>query len=646
MVSGFPTAGVQIGSDRRGSFRGQVAGWQRDWRQFVVDRRRGAVLSWGCSLAVLAVAVLVYWASVDEALFAPKPTVRSWIESVVATGESAGPLARWIVEFDRGVWEPLGRLSLISELRAHGAGREEFIPTNVALHAIAAWLLYLVMLKAAGSRLLAACAAGVFAAHPITVSAVASLAGRTELLAAVFGLLATLFYVDFWRNRQKRSIVASVLSATGAGLTSPALVGLPVLLPLIHTAIVRGPRTAGCVGRPPFNWRRLDWRFWSLAAATIVAAVALGGQLKHGFATPTSSHALSRRLSQLPACLTTQLGRAVVPHWTGLEMPQRSWATIQIAIAAGAVILGTSLGAVYMVRRFPMICIGWLWFIAAAIPAAGLAVLSGRDGMGSCAYVPLIGLIVAVVWLVSGVVNSRSVRAIALPVLALVNVAILGNMTLEDAQAYSERWSAHLADIPAANVDSASGLTYRESKSCSETSWLDALCSIDSALDGLKETVSVECRTGIALETLGNTQAAVLHYRRALEQDQNCLPAEYNLGLIELENKRRSEAERHFWRALEIAPTQARPYIAIARIYEERGATFEAIEYLRRALEVEPGLSDFDPGARAIYPAEPLNDVINRLGRTLVKSPNGSEAGVALAKTLSASSHANAARAN
>jgi protein O-mannosyl-transferase len=633
-----------VSARRRLELKAHIGDRKASCPQVAAARRRGTACRCAEALGIAVAAVFVHWVFIDHALFRPQPTIRSGVESVATTSDSAGEVAHWICAMDHGTWQPLGRFSLIAELKAHGARHDDFILTNIALHAVAAGLLFLVILRAAGSRLLAACAAGTFAAHPATITTTGWLAGRAELLGAVFGLSAVLWYLDFRRRGRKRSIAASVLSSMAAALASPALIALPVLLPLVHAATSRKrAAAASSVRRTRFAWRRPDWRFWSFVAATLVAGVGVICEFSQASTTHTAIETLRRRGALLPSSIATQIGRTIVPHWIAWELPETSRWTWWIAVVTAAVLVAACLGSIVFIRRFPMICAGWLWFVAAVIPSAGIAVLGGKDGLHACAYVPLIGSTTAAVFLVWMLVNSRSLRVVGIPLVAVANIAILARMSLAQGPSSIERWADLASDTGVATMREASGRSYAEHLTCTETNWLDAMASIESGLDGTKDAVSVQRRTGTALDSLGHTAAAVLHYRRSIELDPNCFSAEYNLGRIELENKRWSEAEQHFWRAVEIAPTQGRPYVALARIYEERGATFEAIEYLKRAMELEPALADFDPGVAAIYPSENVTGVIARLQRSLTRSQEGSEAGLELAKILQGSRNLHAA---
>ena len=173
----------------------------------------------------------------------------------------------------------------------------------------------------------------------------------------------------------------------------------------------------------------------------------------------------------------------------------------------------TCVGSTMLFRRIPMVWAGWLWFIGTAIPAAGIAVLGSKDGQHACAYVPLIGSVTAAVFLVWAVANARGVRAIAIPLVAVANVAILGGYLSRRLRRVSNDGD-NLSRMRASQRCKVSGRSYVEHRGHTRTDWLEAMLSIDMAVDATKDTASVQCRTGTALENLGDTALAVSYYQR------------------------------------------------------------------------------------------------------------------------------------
>ena len=142
------------------------------------------ICRWAWPLAVAALAAAPYWAFFRNLL----ERSGDFAAALFPQGTHWNfEIAQWAVSQD-GAVGPLGRLSIAFQL-AHGASHDLLIASNVALHAGTAGLLFLVLSEALGSRIIAACAATVFAVHPLSVASVAWLPGRGELLPlAIHGI--------------------------------------------------------------------------------------------------------------------------------------------------------------------------------------------------------------------------------------------------------------------------------------------------------------------------------------------------------------------------------------------------------------------------------------------------------------------------
>ncbi len=83
------------------------------------------------------------------------------------------------------LYRPLTLLSFALNYAVHGLNPLPFHATNVALHALACWLVWVFVRRLLQDDLVAACAALLFAVHPVHVEAVANVVGRAEVLSSV-----------------------------------------------------------------------------------------------------------------------------------------------------------------------------------------------------------------------------------------------------------------------------------------------------------------------------------------------------------------------------------------------------------------------------------------------------------------------------
>ncbi len=93
------------------------------------------------------------------------------------------------------IYRPLRTLSFAVERSIFGDRPAGFHAVSLVLHAANAGLLYLLLLELGAGAAAAAFGAGVFAAHPANVEAVAWISSRADLMAAFFTLLAVIGWV-------------------------------------------------------------------------------------------------------------------------------------------------------------------------------------------------------------------------------------------------------------------------------------------------------------------------------------------------------------------------------------------------------------------------------------------------------------------
>jgi protein O-mannosyl-transferase len=130
-------------------------------------------------------------------------------------------------------WHPLTWLSLLADRQLFGADAWGFHLGNVALHAAAAILLFLVLWRMTGDMWPSAFVAAVFAIHPLRVESVAWVAERKDVLSGLLFMLTLGAYWGYVRRPFSlvRYLAVVVLDAFGL-MARPMLVTLPFVLNL------------------------------------------------------------------------------------------------------------------------------------------------------------------------------------------------------------------------------------------------------------------------------------------------------------------------------------------------------------------------------------------------------------------------------
>ena len=105
-----------------------------------------------------------------------------------------------VYSFGRSELHPLTILSHMLDCQIHGLKPAGHYFTNVALHSVAAVLLFLALWWMTQALLPSAFVAAVFAIHPLHIESVAWIAERKDVLSAVFFALTLIAYAAYVRR--------------------------------------------------------------------------------------------------------------------------------------------------------------------------------------------------------------------------------------------------------------------------------------------------------------------------------------------------------------------------------------------------------------------------------------------------------------
>src|SRR5499426_1508785 len=128
-----------------------------------------------------------------------------------------------------GIYRPLTIFTFSLEYPIWGVWAPGFRLTNLALHAVNGWLVFLLARGLLGSPVAALASAVVYVVHPAQTEAVVSIVGRSELLAAGLFFAA---WLAFRKGRTWLSAVAYFLAALAkeSAITFPAIAMLDIAL--------------------------------------------------------------------------------------------------------------------------------------------------------------------------------------------------------------------------------------------------------------------------------------------------------------------------------------------------------------------------------------------------------------------------------
>ena len=517
-------------------------------------------------------------------------------------------------------WHPLAWMSHMLDVELFGAGPRGPHLVNVALHVANALLALALYWRLDPCRpALGAIAAALFALHPLRVESVAWVAERKDVLCVLFSLLAALAYLAWRRRGGAVRYVVVTLVVAAALAAKPMAVTLPLLFLLFDLWPLGGE--AGSIALRPRLLEKLPWALLATGAALATMAAQRGG----GAVAAPSELALDERLANaalaVPRYLALTLrpaGHSVLyPHpWLPGGVPPPAWtivaAAVGVAIATALAVralLARRTGATPAGAR--PVAMGWLWFLAALLPTLGLVQVGEQALADRYSYLPHVGLLLALVWGVGGLlarvaeVAPRLARGLA-ALLAVVCVALAAARATAQLPAWSsseELFRRSLATTPRNPVllyhlarvrllaGDASGAEplLREAVALrprfaephrllglveeSRGRLAEAARALDLAVGMVPDYVEARLDLARVLLDLGATARAEAELSRLLAALPDSPQAHYELGRLRSRQGRAAEAERAWQEAARLAPDWAEPRRALERARGQAGST-------------------------------------------------------------------------
>jgi hypothetical protein len=314
-------------------------------------------------------------------------------------------------------YRPLWALSFALDLELWGANPMALHISNLALHAIASFLVWRLALTASANRAGAGLLAlTFFVLAPVHEEAVAWISARGHVLVTIFGVAAVLLLRRFETGGGVRWYLASLGATTAALTTQELAVAVPPLL-LLRDVIDFGVRR-------PARLARLHAPFWLVLAAYFGLRLAVFGKLTREDTPVPISESFGRLYVSLRAAWFSPTLLADVPRSGTLAL-----FGLTVTILALAVVLAwrapgrgaTLRGVAYFALVWPLVTVAplvganqqrHLYFssvgIAVALGLAGTRLLATRSVVR-----PMAACVLATVLVAHALLLSSGIRAFA-----------------------------------------------------------------------------------------------------------------------------------------------------------------------------------------------------------------------------------------
>jgi Flp pilus assembly protein TadD len=454
---------------------------------------------------------------------------------------------------------------------------------NLAIHLGTVVLVFVLGRRLTRDGSAAACAAGLFALHPVNAEAVNYITARSSSLTAV-SVLAAIWASEHAADCRSRAwrVVAYALGATALGSKEVAVV-LPLLV-IVWRRAAHG-ETEGWADtlRCSAPWWLLSGlylglRIWILWGLMTPAAWGPGVTVEQNVLFALKIYAAS-------------IGHWVWPSGLAIDHAWPLWITTR----EGAVIVGALaaalVGTTAILRRHPMW--GWcvLWFWTAILPVGALGFVT-RQTLYQDNRVYLAG--VGLSWLGGHLLAVLFRMAADRPIarfMCAASVVVASGLTVahdvERTTVWSSRallWDDVLEKYPTSFVaHNGKGLVaFEEGRIEEARDWFGrAVRLFPGSSEGYKNL-------GIAFARLGDWNRASAALQAALSIDPRYTEARVNLGKVYEEMGRNDLALNTYDRAIHEDPSASSALLSSASILERQGRVDEALQRLRRVSHDDP----------------------------------------------------------
>jgi protein O-mannosyl-transferase len=507
---------------------------------------------------------------------------------------------KWAVtQFNDANWIPLTWLSLMVNASIHKNWPDGYHITNVLLHSANVLLVFTIFVQMTRSAGRSAFVAALFAVHPLHVESVAWVTERKDVLCTFFGLLSLWAYVSYAQApRRWRYVAAFVflllsLSSKQTFVTLPCVFLLLDYWPLnrfrpFDSTFAGSTETASGTSR----WAGLKHLivekipFFLLAGA--FSALAVWAQSRGGIRS-LEAVPLSARVLNAISAYGWYAWKALVPLDLAIFYPHpvTSLRPVEVLIPAAFLVTATAV-AIWNARRRPYLIVGWLWYLGTLFPLIGLIQIGRQRVADRYAYLPLLGLYLAVAWLVPSLVpGSTRARRWLLSTAALAAIAVYGTLGFRQVALWGDdvKLFEHALDVTPDNAMS------RSSLGCAllaKGEVKGAIKNMEQALRLDPDDAGVHDDLGSAYQANKRLADAAREYRRSIELKEDSASPHEGLGTILCEWHQFPEARKEFLRALEIEPQAPMTYFNLSMLCEDLKEYDQAIAYAKQGLEIDP----------------------------------------------------------
>jgi tetratricopeptide (TPR) repeat protein len=386
-------------------------------------------------------------------------------------------------------YHPLTSLSHMLDCQLYGTNPAGHHFTNLLFHIGNVLLLFTVLNRMTKRLWASAFVTVLFAIHPLHVESVAWASERKDVLSTFLWMLTMLAYIRYVkRPAMGHYLLTLVLFLLGL-LSKPMLVTGPfVLLLLDYWPLNRFQNTRSSrlvLEKIPF-----------LALSAVLSIVTFEVQQKTGLVKSLSHYLLSWRIQNALVSYIIYIEKMFWPTNLAIFYPHPQ-GNIPLWQVTGAILALTliTLLALWKLRQYPYVAMGWFWFLGTLVPVIGIFQVGLQARADRYTYIPYIGLFIIIAWGISEFSTRLRPRKAIFIFFAFVLLSALGIKT-------------YIQTIY----------------------WHDNISLYKHAAAAVKDNWWAHYFLGKALASQGEFEEAIVQFKKTLEIDSQNAPAGYEMA--------------------------------------------------------------------------------------------------------------------
>jgi Tfp pilus assembly protein PilF len=480
-------------------------------------------------------------------------------------------------------WHPLTWISHMLDVQLFGLKPAGHHAQSVLWHAVNVVLLFLLLARATGFVGRSALVASLFAVHPLNVESVAWVAERKSVLCTFFLLLALGAYGWYVKKpRAARYLLVALLFTLGL-MAKPMVITLPFLLLLLDFwPLQRFPGTS--------LTKLVLEKIPLLTLSAASAAITLYAQRAGGAVGSTHLLPLAMRVKNAIYSYLTYVEKTVWPSHLAVFYPHPENSLALWRVLSAAVILITITAVFWHFRERRYLLVGWFWFLGTLGPVIGIVQVGRQAWADRYAYLPLWGLFVIGVWLLSEAATRISLSRTAQ--VAIASAVLLGYGVAAHIQIGYWRDSytlfTHALQVTDANPIAEGNL----GSALLEMQRPDlAALHLNRAIQLMPTLGTAHYNLGTLLHRENQFDRALQEYQLALKyasDDRETGQTHNNLGVLLNQLGRRDDALAEFNHAIALNPYEQNSLLGRGMIEREEGKLDDALQDFEQANQIAP----------------------------------------------------------